>query len=264
MQVPLKILSPFALLFAVLLLTACSMFGGEKKDETEGWSEDRLYNEAKGLLDSGQYKSAAEDYEKLQTRYPFGPHSQQAQLDMAYAYFKEDEYASAVAACDRFLKLYPGSPAVDYAHYLKGLANYNQNKGLLERFLPTDTAQRDQGAAVDSFNDFSELLKKYPDSKYSEDARQRMVHLRDLLARQEVNIANYYMRRGAYVAAANRARYVVENYQQTTSMPEALTIMAKAYKVLQMDDLSNDALRVLELNFPNHPGIEEVRNTVVR
>ena len=162
------------------------------------------------------------------------------------------------------MKLYPGSLAIDYAHYLKGLSNYNQNKGLLSRFLPTDTSQRDQGAAVDSFNDFSELLKRYPDSKYAEDARQRMVHLRDLLAREEVNIANYYMRRGAYVAAANRARYVVENYQQTTSMPEALTIMAKAYKVLQMDDLSNDALRVLELNFPNHPGIEEVRQTVVR
>ncbi len=264
MQVPVKFRSAIILLLAALSLAACSMLGGDKKDETEGWSEDRLYNEAKGLLDSGQYKSAAENYEKLQSRYPFGPHSQQAQLDLAYAYFKEDEFASAASACDRFMKLYPGSPAVDYAHYLKGLANYNQNKGLLARFLPTDTSQRDQGAAVDSFNDFSELLKRYPDSKYAEDARQRMVHLRDLLAREEVNIANYYMRRGAYVAAANRARYVVENYQQTTSMPEALTIMAKAYKVLQLDDLSNDALRVLELNFPNHPGIEEVRQTVVR
>jgi len=263
-QVSLKPGFLFVLLLATAVLPACSYFSTEKKDETEGWSEERLYNESKGLLDSGQYKSAAENFEKLQSRYPFGPHSQQAQLDLAYAYYKEDEYASAVAACDRFIKIYPGSPAVDYAHYLKGLANYNQNKGLLDRFLPTDTAQRDQGAAVDSFNDFSELLKKYPDSKYAEDARQRMVHLRDLLARQEVNIANYYMRRGAYIAAANRARYVVENYQQTTVMPEALTIMAKAYKVLQMDDLSNDALRVLELNFPNYPGIEEVRNTVVK
>jgi len=250
-------------LFLVLLNSGCSYFG-DKKDETEGWSEDRLYGQAKSALDSGNYEKAVELYEKLQTRYPFGAHSQQGQLDLAYAYYKQDDQPSAAAACDRYIKLYPGSAGVDYAYYLKGLANFNQGKGLADRFLPTDSAQRDQGAAVQSFQDFTDLLKNFPETKYGDDAKQRMIYLRNILAQHEVDIAQYYMRRGAYVAAANRARYVVENYQQSMAMPQALTIMAKAYKVLNLPELSADALRVLQLNFPNYPGIEEVKNTVVR
>ncbi|MGQ0656491.1 MAG: outer membrane protein assembly factor BamD [Chromatiales bacterium] len=252
------------------LLTATLLAGGgcsyfkEQEDETAKWTEQRLYNEAKANLDSGSYSEAVKHYEKLQARHPFGQYSQQAQLDLAYAYFKQEESASAVAACDRYIKLYPNSVGIDYAYYLKGLANFNQGKGFTERYLPTDPSQRDPGAAAQSFNDFTDLVKRFPGSKYTEDARLRMVYLRNILAQHEVNVAKFYMRREAYVAAANRARYVVENYQRAPAIPEALTVMAKAYRVLGMDDLSQDALRVLEYNFPNHPGIQEVRDTAVR
>lgn len=252
-----------AVLTATLLAGGCSYFK-EQEDETAKWSEQKTYNQAKARLDAGSYTEAVELYEKLQARHPFGEHSQQAQLDLAYAYFKQEEAASAVAACDRYIRLYPNSVGVDYAYYLKGLANFNQGKGFTERYLPTDPSQRDPGAAAQSFNDFSELVKRFPESKYVEDARLRMVYLRNILAQHEVNVAKFYMRREAYVAAANRARHVVENYQQAPAMPEALAVMAKAYKVLGMDDLSADSLRVLELNFPNHPGIQEVRETAVR
>lgn len=262
MQV-LRRLTVLCLIAAFLACAGCSYFKG-KKDETEGWTEEKLYYEAKDSLDSGNYVHAVELYEKLQGRHPFGQFAQQAQLDLAYAYFKKDEPASAAAASDRYIKLYPTGGGIDYAYYLKGLANFNQGKGITERYLPVDASQRDQGAAVQSSQDFTELIKRYPDSKYAQDAKQRMIYLRNILAQHEVNVAQYYMRRGAYVAAANRARYVVENYQQTPAMPEALTVMARAYKVLDMPDLSEDALRVLELNFPNYPGIRDVRDTVVR
>lgn len=261
---------PFLILIA-LFVGGCSWFSDTKeptrdttpetkKDETEDWTAEKLYSDAKKDLDSGYYSKAIELYEKLQARHPFGTFSQQAQLDLAYAYYKSDEPASAVAACERFIKLYPKQPHVDYAYYLKGLANFNQNKGLTERYLPIDPSQRDQGAAMKSFEDFSELVKRFPNSRYVEDARQRMIHLRNLLAQREVDIARYYMRRGAYVAAANRARYVVEHYQRAPIVPDALAVMAKAYRILELNELSDDALRVLELNDPKHPGIAEVKN----
>ena len=134
---------------------------------------------------------------------------------------------------------------------------------MIERYLVRDASQRDPGASLQAFNDFSELIKRYPDSRYVADSQLRMRHLRNILAQHEVNVSNWYMRRGAFVAAANRARYVVENYQQTPAMPDALALLAKAYKVLELNDLSNDALRVLELNYPNHPGSEEIKQTTV-
>jgi len=135
---------------------------------------------------------------------------------------------------------------------------------LTDRFVNRDPSQRDPGASLSAFRDFSELIKRHPESKYVDDAQLRMRHLRNILAQHEVNVANFYMRRGAFVAAANRARNVVENFQQTPAMPEALVLLAKSYKVLELNDLSGDALRVLELNYPNHPGIEEVRQTTVQ
>lgn len=246
-----------------LLFGGCSYFK-DKGDETEKWSEDKLYNEARAEMDSGSYQRAVELYEKLQARHPFGRHAQQAQLDLAYTYFKQEEAESAIAACDRYIKLYPNGDGVDYAYYLKGLASFNQGKGFVERYLPADPSQRDPGSSQQAFTDFQELIRRFPNSIYNEDARQRMIYLRNILAEHEVNVAKYYMRREAYVAAANRARYVVENYQQAPAMPEALSIMAKAYKVLGMDDLANDAIRVLEMNYPNSPGLQDAKETVVR
>lgn len=253
----------FPLIVTLLLVSSCALFGDEKDPASE-WNEERLYFEAKSALDSEYYSKAIEHYESLQSRFPFGDFSKQAQLDLAYAYHKAEEPASAIAACNRFIKLYPTNPHVDYAYYLKGLASFNQGKGLTQRYLPTDPSQRDPGASMQAFRDFTELTKRFPNSEYASDAQKRMVYLRNILAQHEVNVANYYMRRGAYVAVVNRAGYVVENYQQTPAMPEALILMARAYKVLQMDELANDALRVLKINFPNHPGIRDVEDIVIR
>lgn len=253
------------LIFLLIFVgSGCSYFGGEEEDETQGWDADRFYTQAKGALESGDYDEAVDLYQKLETRYPFGVHAQQALLDLSYAYYKNDEPEAAIAACDRFIKLYPQNLHVDYAYYLKGLANFNKGKGFTQRYLPTDESQRDPGAALNAFESFSELVKRYPDSDYVPDAEQRMRYLRNILAKNEVHVANYYMRRGAFVAAVNRARYVVENYPRTPSVPDALVVMAKAYRVLEMDDLSDDALRVLELNYPNHPGAYDAKNVKVK
>lgn len=255
-------LSIIHLLLVALLLTGCGFFG-EKEDKTRNWTAVRLYNEAKSQMENGNFETAIDYYEKLESRFPFGVYSQQAQLDVAYAYYKYDEPASAIAAADRFIKLHPRHPNVDYAYYLKGLVHFSEGKGLLDRFLPRDRSRRDPGAARQAFDAFSELVRRFPDSKYAEDAAQRMVFLKNTLAQHEVYVANYYMRRGAYVAAANRARYVVENYQRTPAVPDALLVMAKAYKVMGLNDLATDAMRVLKHNYPDHEGITEVENLKV-
>ncbi len=252
------------ILLLIFIISGCSYFGGEKEDKTKNWDADHFYAEAKGALESGNYDEAVDLYQKLETRYPFGVHAQQALLDLSYAYYKNDEPEASIAACDRFIKLYPQNRHVDYAYYLKGLANFNKGKGFTQRYLPTDESQRDPGAALNAFESFSELVKRYPDSEYVEDSEQRMRYLRNILAKNEVHVANYYMRRGAFVAAVNRARYVVENYPRTPSVPDALVVLAKAYRVLEMNDLSDDALRVLELNYPNHPGAYDAKNVKVK
>lgn len=245
----------FTLVF-LLLTSGCSLLPG-KIDETKDWSADRFYAEAKEAMDDGDYETAIKYFESLEARYPFGRYAQQAQLEIIYAYYKYDEPASAVAAADRFIKLQPRHPNVDYAYYMKGLANYNQGKGLIDRYIPTDASQRDPGAARQSFQDFDVLVRRFPDSKYANDARQRMVYLRNNLAAYELHVGDYYMRRGAYVAAANRAKYVVEHYQGAPVMPDALAMMVKAYRRMGMDRLADDALRVLKDNYPSNPAIAE-------
>ncbi len=246
-------------IFSLLLsaaLSGCAFFG-TGPDETKDWSANKFYSEAKGALNSRDYEQAIKYYEGLQARYPFGAYAQQSQLDLAYAYYKFEEPDSAIAAADRFIRLYPRHPNVDYAHYIKGLANFNRGSGLLERYLPQDTSQRDPGAAKDSFTDFATLVKQFPTSKYAQDARQRMVFLRNNLALYEVHVARYYMRRGGSLAAANRASSVVARYQKTPAVPYALRILVDAYSTLGLADLSNDALRVLELNYPEHPSLTQ-------
>ena len=245
-----------------LALSACGLWPDKDPDDLpENWPEEKLYFAAKDRLESGSCASAIEFYEKLQARYPFGAYAAQAQIELAYCQYKSEEGASAIATMDRFLKLNPTHPHMDYAFYLRGLVNFNLDMGLTARYLPRDPSQRDPGAALQAFNDFSELIKRFPESRYVIDGQLRMKYLRNILAQHEVNVANFYMRRGAFVAAANRARYVLENYQQAPAMPEALVLLAKAYKVLELTDLSDDTLRVLEMNYPNHPGIEEVKRT---
>jgi outer membrane protein assembly factor BamD len=250
---------------ALLLASGCSKLGWkDENDEARNWTVEKLYAEAKKAMQTGYYSKAVEYYEYLETRYPFGVIGRQSLLDLAYVYYKTEKYDESISACDRYIRLYPQNAAVDYAYYLKGLVNFERGKGLADRFLSIDDSQRDPGDALQAFQVFKELGEKFPDSSYMDDVQARMVYLRNMLAQYEINVAKYYMRRGAFVAAVNRARYVVENYPRTASMPEALVIMAKCYKILEMNDLYDDAVRVLRLNYPDYAGIRDLEITRVR
>lgn len=244
-----RILAPMLLLAA---LAGCGLLP-EQIDETKDWSAQRLYTAAKSELAEGNYERAIKLFERLEARYPYGPYAQQAQLEVAYAYYKDNEPASAIAAADRFIKLYPNHPHVDYAYYLKGLANFVEERGLLAGLGSQDMSERDPKAVRESFDAFKELVTRFPDSKYTADALARMRYLVNALASHEVHVARYYFKRGAYVAAANRGKYVVEHYPQAPALEEALYLMAMSYDRLDLPDLRDDALRVLKHNFPNSP-----------
>jgi len=236
------------LLLAISLLSACSWLPKDKGENQKNWSASKFYTEASTAMKERDFEQAIELYEKLEARYPFGRYATQAQLDVAYAYYQYDEPESALAALDRFIKLHPRNSHVDYAYYLKGIVNFNRSIGFVDRFIPSDVSQRDAGAAMDSFDDFSELVRKFPNSKYSKDARKRLLYLRNNIAKHEVHVARYYLDRGAYLAAANRGVYVVENYQRAPAVREALQTMIEAYDKLGLERLSADARRVLAVN----------------
>lgn len=251
---PLKALSclwSVLLLSTLLFATGCALFTkGEKEDLTRKWSAKKLYQEAKGAASSGDYETAIEYYQKLETRYPFGPLAEQGALELAYAYYKFKEPESALAQTKKFITLHPRHRNVDYAYYLRGLVNFNRDRGFFARFVPSADHERDIGAGLDSFKDFSELVEKFPDSKYAKDARSRMLYLRNNVAKHELLVARFYMRRKAFVAAANRGKYVVERFPTTPSVPEALLVMTEAYRELALHDLADDAIRVLRHNYP--------------
>jgi outer membrane protein assembly factor BamD len=247
-------LTGFLLLFVMLAVTGCSWLP-EQIDKTRDWSATQLYNAAREQMADKNYEKAIEYFETLEARYPFGKYAQQAQIEIAYAYYKFDEPDLAIAAADRFIKIYPRHPNVDYAWYLKGLTNYNRGKSFADRFLPQDPSEHDTFTMRTAYDDFNQLVERYPDSVYARDSAQRMIYLRNNMAAYELHVADYYMRRKAYVAAANRGKYVIENYQRTPSVPTALVIMARAYRQLGADDLANDAIKVLRLNYPEHPDL---------
>ncbi|MEJ5210036.1 MAG: outer membrane protein assembly factor BamD [Burkholderiales bacterium] len=237
-------------LILTLWLVGCSLLP-EVQDETRGWSAQKLYAEAKAALGEGDYEKAIKYYETLEARYPYGRYAQQAQLEIAYAYYKDREPASALAACDRFIKLHPNHPHVDYAYYLKGLINFNDDLGFLGYVVKQDLSDRDPQAARDSFEAFKELVTRFPDSKYTPDALARMQYLVNAMARHEAAVAHYYYRRGAYVAAVNRARELIRQYPQTPANEDALAILWRAYEKMELPDLAADSRRVLERNFPD-------------
>jgi len=234
----------------VLLLGACSLLP-EVVDETKGWSAAKIYSEAKSELNGGDYDKAIKLYETLESRYPYGRFAQQAQIEVAYAYYKNDDTASALAACDRFIKLHPNHPSVDYVYYLKGLANFTDNLGIMGYVSNQDMTERDPKSAREAFAAFKELVTRFPKSRYTPDAVARMNYLVNALASHEVHVARYYLKRGAYVAAANRAQYSLKTYPQAPANEEGLLIMVKSYDALRMTDLRNDAERVMLKNFPN-------------
>jgi outer membrane protein assembly factor BamD len=247
---PVMLRKPISTLTLILLLLAgCASL--EQSDPTKDWSASKFYSEAKSAMLDGVYDLSIKYYNGLQARYPFGRYATQAQIDIIYAHYQNKEHDSAIAAADRFIRLNPQNPFVDYAYYMKGLANYNRNHGFLSNILPTDPSERDAGAALNSFNDFAELIRRFPDSKYAADAHQRMLYLRNNLSKYQIHIAKYYMKRGAYLAAANRANRVVTQFQRTDTMQEALEIMIDAYTRLGLKELADDAKRVLLLNLEN-------------
>ena len=254
---------PLLLLLFTAVLTGCGLFGKDD-DIPPDQGERELYEAAQKNLRSSNFDLAIKNLQLLEARYPFGPYAEQSQLELIYAHYRNYDHEEAVASADRFIRLHPQHPNVDYAYYMKGLASFTEGQGLLERFLPTDQTQRDPGPARQSFADFSQLLQRYPDSEYAADARARMVYLRNLLARYEINVANYYFKRRAYMAALNRGRYVVENFQETPAVPDGLAVMAQAYMILGMSDLADNAISTLRLNYPQHPSLDKSGNFIVQ
>lgn len=240
----------FLLLFSMLFtLIGCSD-DVTISDPYADWTAKDFYEEARLSLNAGEFQTAINNLESLEARFPFSHYAKQAQLDVAYAYYKFEEPDSAIAAADRFLRLNPRDPHVDYAWYLKGLANFTRGSGFFESWFPRDISQHDNKTMKDAIHDFSTLIRRYPDSKYAGDAYKRLLYLKNKLAEQEIHVAEYYIKRNAWLAAAKRAQYTIEHYQETPSSRRALEIMVKAYKELNLPDLMADAQSVLDANPP--------------
>ncbi len=239
------------LLIFALILNGCAIFGDPTEiDDTRGWNAERIYQEATLKMNDKDYPTAIKYFTKLESRYPNGRYAAQAQLETAYAYYKQGDAVLCVATADRFIKLHPNHPNVDYAYYLKGLAVFTQ-RGFIEKFTKQDISDRDPRALRDAFTTFRKLVNRYPKSRYAKDAMQRMVYLTNSLSEHEIFVARYYMDRKAYVAAANRAKHVIEYYPQTEKVEEALVILVSAYDYMHLDDLQQDTLRILKQNYPD-------------
>jgi len=249
------VLKAILIILLASVLVACS--SNDELPDLADRGERQMYEEAQRYLGNRNFDLAVRSLQLLESRYPFGKYAEQAQLELIYAHYGAYEREAAVEAADRFIRLHPQHPNVDYAYYMKGLAAYTSNQDILSRFLPTDQTKRDPGNAIESFAEFSKLLSRFPDSPHAADARARMIHLRNLLARHEINVANYYFKRGAYMAATNRGRYVVENFQQTPAVADGLAVMAQGYTLLGLNDLAQDAIEVLALNYPDHPSLDK-------
>jgi outer membrane protein assembly factor BamD len=244
----LSVVCAWSLAGTALLMAGCSSI---PEDKTAAWTPNKIYEEAKDEMSAGAYDKAVALYEKLEGRAAGTPLAQQAQLDKAYANYKSGETAQAVATLDRFMKLHPASPALDYALYLKGIINFNDDLGMFSSITRQDLAERDQKAAKESFESFKELTTRFPASRYTPDANLRMTHIVSSLAQYEVHVARYYYGRAAYVAAINRAQLVASDYQGMPALEEALYIIVRSYDALGMTQLRDDAKRVLEKNYPS-------------
>lgn len=244
------------------LLAACNLLS-EKPADKEPWSANKYYTEAKNELNNNNFDTAIKLFEALEARYPYGRYAQQAQLEIAYAYYKNQDQAAAIAAADRFIQLYPHHQNIDYAYYIKGLASFNDDQGILGYItgplIKQDMSERDAKASRESFENFKILVTRYPDSKYASDALQRMAFLVNVLARGEIHVARYYMKRKAYVAAVRRAQSVLEEYPQTLATEDALYIMAKAYDKMGLIELRDDVEKVMRKNFPKSTYLSDTR-----
>ena len=242
-----------AALLLPFILTSCAIFGDPTElDETKGWQADRIYAEGEQKMIDKDYDAALKYFQILDSRFPNGKYATQAQLEIAYAYYKKQDPVSTVAAADRFIKLHPNHPNIDYAYYIKGLASFNE-RGVIEKYTAQEISDRDPKTLKVSFAALKELVERYPKSRYYKDATQRMIYLVNTLAQHELHVARYYMNRTAYLAALNRAKYVLEYYPNSSSVEEALVISISAYDYMDLNDLKADTLRILQTNYPQNP-----------
>jgi len=245
--------SVFTTALIATLLGGCAATSDPSK-----WSAEKFFNEAQSALQDSDYQTAIKYFEDLEVYHPFSPYTQQAQLEVAYTYFKYDEPDSAIAATERYIKLYPRAENVDYAYYLRGLISFNRGTSGFDLAFNLDTTNRQPTSSLDAYHHFEELITRFPDSQYADDAKQRMIALRNHLAQYELHVANYYLRRGAPLSAARRAQYCLETYPQTPSTPDALVLLTKAYIKLGIEDLAGDALKILQLNYPDNEAIPDL------
>jgi outer membrane protein assembly factor BamD len=255
-----KNLSLMLLILSLSLTTGCSWLGWGVEEQTEedsaGLTEKDFYERIQSSLNASNWTVAISNLQLLESQFPFGKYAEQGQLELVYAQYKSGDYESSIASADRFIRLHPQHPNVDYAFYVKGLSEISQTGGFFDSFLPTDSSMRDIGEARGAFTTLTELLSRFPESPYAADARKRLVSLRNRLARAEIHVANYYFTRGAYLAAANRGRFAVENFQQSPAVPDGLAVMAQAYYLLEMKELADNSVEVLVANYPEHPSLD--------
>lgn len=252
-----KSLLRLALVVLLALLAGCSIFnrGARKGDPMDTKSVEELYSQGVEAIDKRNFDWAARTFQRLISRFPFGAYTEQSQLNLAYAQYKNNKPDDAYSTINRFIKTYPTQRHVDYAYYLRGLINFNRSAGFFERYIGQDMTKRDQANLRQSFDDFGALLSRYPNSVYAADSRQRMISLRNTMAQSDLNIALYYFKRQAYVASSNRAKDIIEAFPQTPQVGDALAIMYESYAKLGQQQLADDARRVLELNYPEHPAL---------
>jgi len=239
------------LIRTLLLLTAMTILhgcAGADKDETASMSDKELYNEAQTAIDAAEFKTAVKHLESLEARYPFDPYAKQAQLDIAYAYYKFDELDKADSAANRFIRLHPRSEHLDYVYYLKGLINFTRGAGLLDAWVPREPHRHDPAVMEHALNDFSTLIRRYPDSPYAGDAYQRLIFLRNQMARKEIDIAEFYIRRGTWLSSAKRAKAVIMRYPESIWVKRALEIIKQSYDHLGLKQLAADTQRVIDAN----------------
>lgn len=238
----------YSLLLITLLSSTLFACAGTDKDEMADLSAKELYEEAQSDIDAAEFQSAVKRLETLEARFPFDPYAKQAQLDIAFAYYKFDELDAATSAVDRFARLHPRDPHMDYVYYLKGLINFNRGQGLLDAWFPRDPSRHDPAVLEQAFNDFSTLVRRYPNSTYAGDAHQRMVYLRNQLAKKEILIAEFYVERESWLSAAKRSKAVIEKFPKTIWTKRALDIMLLSYQKLELDTLAADTKRIIDYN----------------
>lgn len=256
MGVDMKRIQMLVLSGFLLSLTACNSWWSKNDEDNspyQGIPAKQLFTEAEQAISKGQYDSAAKRLEALESLYPFSDYAEKAQMDLIYAYYKKGDYPSAAATAERFIHLYPRAKNVDYAYYMKGLANFQQTRGTLASSLPIDESWRDPGSQSLAYSDFATLVQKFPDSRYKPNALQRMIYLRNMFAKRELNTSKYYYDRKMYVAASERASFLIENYPQAPSAREALAILYSANNILGLKKAADDALKVYQATYHSFP-----------